>query len=153
LMEKFGGHQMAAGLSVRSSNIAKLEHAFEAAVSRMLQDQPICHHLEIDSEIDLGQISTQLVDEIESLSPFGTDNPQPLFMARDISVTTAVMVGRAHRRMALCQPKACTAPMTAIQFNIEPDCPRANWFDRLAFRLQWNRYRGDKEIQIVVEAF
>jgi single-stranded-DNA-specific exonuclease len=153
LIERFGGHRMAAGLSVRSENVSRLQHTFEAVVTQMLQDQPICHHLDIDSEIDLGEISNQLVDEIESLSPFGTDNPQPLFMARDISVTTAVMVGRAHRRMVLCQPNACTPPMTAIQFNIDPDCPRANWFDRLAFRLQWNRYRGGKQIQLVVEAF
>ncbi|RJQ81706.1 MAG: hypothetical protein C4519_08445, partial [Desulfobacteraceae bacterium] len=109
--------------------------------------------LEIDSEIELGHISTQLMDEMENLSPFGTGNPQPLFMARQVNVTTAAMVGRGHRRMVLCQPNSCAPPIAAIQFNIEPDCPRANWFERLAFRLQWNRYKGGKEIQMVVEAF
>lgn len=153
LLEKYGGHRMAAGLSVRVENIAGLRNAFESAVARMLENQPLQHRLEIDSEIGLGQISSQLLDEIEYLSPFGTDNPQPLFMARQVNVTSAAMVGRGHRRMVVCQPNSCTPPIKAIHFNIEPNCPRANWFDRLAFRLQWNRYKGSREIQMVVEAF
>ena len=153
LLEKYGGHRMAAGLSIQTQNIAKLQDAFESAVARMLQNQPICPQIEIDSEIELRQISNQLLDELESLSPFGTDNPQPLFMARKVNVTTAVSVGRGHRRMVLCQADSCTPPISAIQFNIEPDCARINWFEHLAFRLQWNRYRGDKEIQMVIEAY
>jgi single-stranded-DNA-specific exonuclease len=109
--------------------------------------------IEIDSEIELGQISNQLMDELEQLSPYGTDNKQPLFMARQVNVTTAVSVGRGHRRMVLCQPNSCTPPMSAIQFNIEPDRARLDWFEQLAFRLQWNRYKGDKEIQMVIEAY
>jgi single-stranded-DNA-specific exonuclease len=152
LLEKFGGHRMAAGLSIRHQNIDKLQNAFESVVSRMLSE-PICPSIEIDCEIELGQISGQLLDELEYLSPFGTGNPQPVFMARQVNVTTAVTVGRGHRRMVLCQPNACTPPVSAIQFNIEPDDARLHWFENLAFRLQWNRYRGEKEIQLVVEAY
>jgi single-stranded-DNA-specific exonuclease len=153
LLERFGGHRMAAGLTVRTENIGKLQTALEAAVTDMLQDQPSGPQIDIDSEIALGQISAQLIDELELLSPFGTDNPAPLFMAREVKVTTAAIVGRTHRRMVLCQPDSCTPPVAAIHFNIEPDCPRLDAFARLAFRVQWNRYKGNKEIQLVVEAF
>jgi single-stranded-DNA-specific exonuclease len=153
LLEKYGGHRMAAGLTIQSHNIGKLQNEFESVVTRMLENQSIGPRIEIDSEIELGQISEQLMDELENLSPFGTDNPQPLFMARQVNVTTAVTVGRGHRRMVLCQPNSCTPPISAIQFNIEPDGARVNWFEHLAFRLQWNRYRGDKEIQMVIEAY
>ncbi len=152
LLEKYGGHKLAAGFSLRTKNIGLLQNAFEAAVTEMLQTEDLCPQLEIDSEIDFSAISPQLLDELESLAPFGNGNPPPLFMARDVRVTTAVTVGRNHRRMALCQPNQEVPPIAAIQFNLPPDSPRANSFDRLAFRLQWNRYRGDREMQMIVEA-
>lgn len=153
LIDKFGGHRMAAGLSVRTENIGMLQNAFETAVTEMVDTEQMTPQLEIDCELDLEQITPQLLDELEYLSPFGTDNPPPLFMARDVRVTAAAIVGGRHRRMQLCQPNHSTSPITAIQFNIEPDAPRASSFDRLAFRLQWNRYRGDRRMQIVVETW
>ena len=152
LLEKYGGHKLAAGFSLRTKNIGLLQSAFEAAVTEMLQTKDLCPQLEIDREIDFSEISPQLLDELENLAPFGNGNPPPLFMARDVRVTTAFIVGRNHRKMALCQPNQETLPITAIQFNLAPDSPRANSFDRLAFRLQWNRYRGDREIQMIIEA-
>jgi hypothetical protein len=74
-------------------------------------------------------------------------------MARDVRVTTAAIIGQHHRRMVLCQPDQCSPPIGAMHFNITADTPRAQSFERLAFRLQWNRYRGDKSIQMIVEAF
>lgn len=152
LLEKYGGHKLAAGFSLRTKNIGLLQNAFEAAVTEMLQNEDLCPQLEIDSEIGFSSISPQLLDELESLAPFGNGNPPPLFMSRDVRVTTAFIVGRNHRKMALCQPNQEIPPIAAMQFNLAPDSPRANSFDRLAFRLQWNRYRGDREIQIIVEA-
>lgn len=153
LLDRFGGHRLAAGLSVKTENIGALQKAFETAVA---EQQPTTLHipeLRIDSLIELDQICPQLLDELENLAPFGTDNPSPLFMARDVRVTTAGIVGQRHRRMVLCQPNQCTPPIGAMHFNITPDTPRAQSFERLAFRLQWNRYRGNKEIQMIVEAF
>lgn len=153
LLEKFGGHPLAAGMTVQTQNIGKLREAFETVVAEMEQTAEPTPQLEIDCEIELEQINAQLVDELESLAPFGTDNPAPMFMARDVRVTSAAIVGRRHRKMSLCQPAQSTAPLSAMLFNIAPDDPRPEAFDRIAFRLQWNRYRGNKEIQMVLEAF
>ena len=54
--------------------------------------------------------------------------------------------------MTLRQSGLNRSPIDAIQFNLKPDAPRADSFDQLAFRLQWNRYNGKQQIQIVVEA-
>ncbi|MCJ8501720.1 single-stranded-DNA-specific exonuclease RecJ [Desulfatitalea alkaliphila] len=153
LLEKFGGHRLAAGLTVATENITLLQAAFEAAVAEQLPAHDPAPELRIDSLITLDQISPQLLDELESLAPFGTDNPSPLFMARDVRVTTAAIVGQRHRRMVLCQPDQCTPPIGAMHFNITSDTPRAQSFEQLAFRLQWNRFRGAKEIQMIVEGF
>ncbi len=151
LLEKFGGHRLAAGLTVRTEHIRKLQTAFEEAVVQMIPDHGSPPELEIDSEIQFSQISDQLMDDLEHLEPFGMDNPSPVFIARNVHVTAAAIVGQRHRRMSLCQPMDDTPPMDAIHFNLSPDTPRAGSYEYLAFRLQWNRYKGAKRIQLVVE--
>lgn len=153
LLDQYGGHRQAAGLTVKTEKIGRLKKEFEAAVAAATSEDTIVPELEIDGEIRFEQISGQLVNELETLAPFGIENPSPLFLARDVRVTKAAMVGKNHRRMTLCQPMQSSPSIEAIQFNLQPNTPRAESFDRLAFRLQWNRYRGTKAIQMVVEAF
>jgi single-stranded-DNA-specific exonuclease len=151
LLEKFGGHRLAAGLTVRVENIRKLQAAFEEAVMQALPDDDAAPRLEIDSEIQFSQIDSQLMDELQDLEPYGTGNPPPVFFARDVHVTAATIVGRRHRRMSLCQSMDDSPAVDAIHFNLPPDAPRPGCFERLAFRIQWNRYRGEKRIQLIVE--
>ncbi len=151
LLDKFGGHRMAAGLTIRVENIRKLQAAFETAVIQLVPEHDCAARLEIDSEIEFSQINPQLMEELEDLEPFGTDNPPPVFVASNVHVTSAAIVGRCHRRMSLSQASDNTVPMDAIHFNLPPDSPRADSFERLAFRIQWNRFRGQKRIQLIVE--
>lgn len=151
LLDRFGGHRLAAGLTVRAENIRKLQAAFEEVVRQLEPDADAATALEIDGEIAFSQINPQLMAELEDLEPFGTDNPAPLFVARNVHVTSAASVGRGHRRMSLCQASNDAAPLDAIHFNLQPGSPRANSFAQLAFRIQWNRYKGEKRIQLIVE--
>jgi single-stranded-DNA-specific exonuclease len=153
LLDQFGGHHFAAGLSVRADNIRKLQRRFEEVVTGLMdsQTEPPC--LEIDSEIAFDHITPKLLDELKRLEPYGSQNPAPIFSAQKVHVASAVMVGKHHRRMTLLQRTHGGPSIDAIQFNLTPETPRADRFDRLAFRLQWNQYRGKKRIQIVVEDF
>jgi single-stranded-DNA-specific exonuclease len=151
LLDKFGGHRLAAGLTVRAERIRALQIAFEKAVAQIVPDHHLTPKLEIDSEIQFDQISPQLLDELELLEPFGTDNPAPVFFARDVHVTSAAIVGHRHRRMCLCQSRTKSPAMDAIHFNLPKDAPNGDSFEQLAFRLQWNRFKGEKRIQLVVE--
>jgi single-stranded-DNA-specific exonuclease len=153
LLDVFGGHRLAAGLTLRTDRIDDLRSAFEKTVSELLPQKEFQPAIAIDSEIRFEHITTDLLDEIDRLEPFGTDNPAPIFMAKDVRVLSAAIVGQRHRRMTLCQADRSDRSLTAIQFNLSDDTPRPNYFNKLAFRLQWNRYRGSKEIQLVIEAF
>lgn len=152
LVEKFGGHRAAAGLTVPFENIGPLKKKFESVVEQMLDGIALQPSVTIDCEIDFEQVTPALVDAIETLEPFGAGNPAPVFLARNVQVLKAYTVGRGHRKMALCQNGCGAEPFQAIQFNMTPDTPRYNFFSQMAFRLQWNRFRGNKQIQIVVEA-
>jgi single-stranded-DNA-specific exonuclease len=151
LLVKFGGHRLAAGLTVQAEDIRKLQAAFEEAVRKLMPNHDGAPKLEIDSEIQFSQIGPQLLNELEDLEPYGTDNPPPVFFARDVYVTSAAMLGGRHRRMSLCQAAGDSPAIDAIHFNLPQDTPKAGSFERLAFRMQWNRYRGEKRIQLVIE--
>ncbi len=152
LLTSFGGHRLAAGLTLPTAAIEKLRSAFDEAVADALPETLPGPQLNIDCEVRFDQITPELLTELARLEPFGADNPPPLFMARDVHVTTACLVGQSrHRRMVLCQADHCRT-VGAIQFNQASECPGTTFFQRMAFRLQWNRYRGAREVQIVVEA-
>jgi single-stranded-DNA-specific exonuclease len=153
LLDKFGGHRLAAGLSVQTENIRRLQTAFDNVVAQLTTEPNKGPCLEIDSEIEFGQISPKLMDELKSLEPFGSDNPPPIFAAKQVHVTSARIVGKYHRRMSLRQCANGSDTIDAIHFNLKPDTPRVERFERLAFQLRWNQYRGKKRIQIVVEDF
>jgi single-stranded-DNA-specific exonuclease len=151
LLEKFGGHRMAAGLTIQPHHIRKFQAAFEAAVVQLRPAEGPCP-IAVDAEIQFDQISPRLVTELEDLEPFGENNPAPTFLARNVQVVSAAIIGQRHRKMTLQQSGITSAPIDAIQFNLKSDAPKADNYDQLAFRLQWNRYNGRKYIQIIVEA-
>lgn len=153
LLDKFGGHRLAAGLSVKIENVRKLQAAFEDAVIQLATVPSNGPCLEIDSEIEFSQISPKLMNELKRLEPYGSDNPAPIFAAREVHVTSAGIVGKYHRRMSLQQSANKGNTIEAIHFNLKPDTPRVERFERLAFQLRWNQYRGKKRVQIVVEDF
>jgi single-stranded-DNA-specific exonuclease len=151
LLDKFGGHRMAAGLTVQYDNIRNLQAAFERTVEQMSPGETV-ESIPVDAEIRFDQINAQLVTDLERLEPFGEANPAPIFLSRNVRVTSAAIVGGRHRKMILHQYGVNSAPIDAIQFNLKSDTPRADSFEQLAFRLQWNRHNGKRHIQMVVEA-
>jgi len=151
-LEGFGGHAMAAGLQIREENIADFQNAFESEIQRTFSPETLVPAIQIDSELEVGAISDDLIDELELLMPFGVGNPEPLFLARDVKVVSSKILGRNHRRMVLTQTSGyATATIAAIHFNVNDDDAKKFHFDQMVFRLHWNRWNGKKTAQIVVE--
>jgi single-stranded-DNA-specific exonuclease len=151
-LENFGGHSMAAGMKIREENIAGFQIAFEAAVRKVSQPEHLIPRLQIDSELNFAAISADLLNEMESLIPFGAGNPEPLFISSNLKVVSSKIVGKNHRRMMLRQSSARDVPpMQAIHFNVDDRTARLNSFEKMVFKLRWNRWNGKKAAQIIVE--
>jgi single-stranded-DNA-specific exonuclease len=149
---QFGGHSMAAGLKIKLKNIDRFKINFDHTVSSRIKQDDFSLKLFIDSEIGFDLISDRLLDEIESLTPFGNGNPEPLFMAKNVVVFSSKIVGKNHRSMLLKQPAGKSQTIfNAIHFNALNNAPLEDNFDRISFRLRWNRWNGQKKVQIVVE--
>jgi len=151
-LENFGGHSMAAGLKIKEENIADFQNAFEGFIQRQSQPEDLIPILQIDYELDFSAISDELIDELESLMPFGNGNPEPLFMAANVRVVSSKIVGKNHRRLVLRQSSAPNAPiLQAIHFNATDPASQKYTYSRIAFRLRWNRWNANKTAQIVIE--
>jgi single-stranded-DNA-specific exonuclease len=152
VLEKFGGHTMAAGMSLIAENLEAFRNRFDDAVSEQLGSEDQVSELTIDQELEFPEISARLIDEIESLAPFGAGNPEPVFMAQKVSVASSKIVGSNHRRMVLMQKQHSSAKrINAIQFNVDTGQPLKDTFDKIAFKIRWNRWRGSQTAQLVIE--
>jgi single-stranded-DNA-specific exonuclease len=148
-IENFGGHPMAAGLKIKTENIDRFKNHFENVVTRMAKPADFIPKINIDCRLDFVNISNKLIDELESLKPFGIANHEPLFMTKEVHIVSSKHVGNHHRQMVLEQHTGKT--FNAIQFNVDPQIPSKNTFDQIAYRLRWNRWNGRKRAQIIVE--
>ena len=148
----FGGHSMAAGLTIRPEKIDALRKKFEITAQKTTEAEDFVPVLPIDYELNFDDITDKLINELDSLKPFGSANREPLFMARNVKVSFSKIVGKNHRQMLLRQPDAKTdRPFNAINFNIDTSVPFKESFDQIAFRLRWNRWKGSKTVQLIVE--
>ncbi|MEX1347030.1 MAG: single-stranded-DNA-specific exonuclease RecJ [Desulfobacterales bacterium] len=151
-LETFGGHSMAAGLKIRKANIADFQNAFENVIRRISQPEDLTPILKIDAHLDLDTISDALINELEALMPFGTGNPEPLFMTADVGVISSKIVGKNHRRMILQQSSRPNTPVfPAIQFNADSRVSNKQKISQMVFKLRWNRWQGKKTAQLVIE--
>lgn len=151
-LENFGGHSMAAGLTIKAENLIEFQQTFENTVKRMVRSDDTIPRLTVDAAIRFDDISEKLIDEIETLSPFGTENSEPLFMAQNIKVLSSKIVGKNHCKMMLLQDvQPPGRPVPAIRFNAEDSLLNETKFSRIAFRLRWNRWNGNKSIQLIIE--
>jgi len=152
-LEYFGGHAMAAGLTIKANNIGVFQQHFEDFVKKMSRPEHFVPTVSVDTELEFDDISDKLTDELESLQPFGEGNPEPLFMAKNIKVSSSKIVGKNHRRMILRQNSGSKSGkvFNAMHFNIDPEIPLKENYDQIIFRLKWNRWNGKKIAQLIIE--
>jgi len=151
-LSRFGGHKMAAGLSLEEAQISRFADRFEAFVSSTTTADDFVETSSVDCCLDPGEITPGLIDELERLKPFGTANPDPIFAMTDVAVVSSRIVGRNHRRMRIRSASDRSGrALDAIHFNIDPDEPMKSRYESMFFRLGWNYWNGNKTIQMTVE--
>ncbi|CAN2044458.1 single-stranded-DNA-specific exonuclease [Candidatus Magnetomoraceae bacterium gMMP-1] len=150
--EAFGGHAMAAGLSIKPEKIEAFKQDFERVVRERTVEDDFKAQMDIDYCLDFKDIAPNLINELENLDPFGADNREPIFAAKNVKVSSSSIVGTSHRRMSLTQDNGFNSKkFNAIQFNINPKDPIPDVLKQVAFKLQWNYWNGRKSIQLLVE--
>ena len=102
LLENFGGHTYAAGLSMKAENVPAFTKRFEEYVSQNILPEQTSSVLEIDAEIDFRDISSKFCSDLKKFNPFGPDNPKPVFCTHHVyDYGTSKVVGRDQEHIKL----------------------------------------------------
>lgn len=149
LLDSYGGHELAAGFSIRRDNIP----AFRAALCQLVEEfaghQPMESSLDVDCEIPhCSLLSTQDVESLSLLEPFGSGNPKPVFLLRSVCVLSHTDVGGGrHLKLKLRRDGVA---MDAIFFSANTAACGIENGQRLdiAFTLQINQFRGNRTVQL-----
>jgi len=150
LLHKFGGHAMAAGLSLAEHDLPAFESAFLKELEVRLDDRVLSSVLESDGALDVEDFNLDLAEQLRSAGPWGQGFPEPLFDG-NFTVLQQRVVGEHHLKL-LVKPEAGDQTLDAIAFNQAADHQlRKGQQVRLAYRLDSNEYRGLLGLQLVIE--
>ena len=157
LLEQFGGHRAAAGLTLREENVPAFQQQFEQVVSERLIDTQLVRPLDIDAELALSDITEELCHELSRLAPFGPGNPQPVFATRGVRAkpNSARPVGQGHLKLCLLPTDptlTAAAPIEAIGFGLGAHLPRLVQDEGVIFNVCYtveiNEFRGQRTVQL-----
>jgi single-stranded-DNA-specific exonuclease len=150
LISKFGGHAMAAGLSLPSINFPAFAEAFDQEVRRQLAEDDLTGRLLSDGTLSIEEYNLELARALRNAGPWGQHFPEPLFHGI-FQVVQQRLVGERHLKMVL-KTECGSQTLDAIAFNIDREQwpnPTVRWVE-LAYKLDVNEYKGNETVQLMV---
>lgn len=147
LLVGFGGHPMAAGLTIAPERIPEFRRALSRTVQRMLAAAPQASGLQIEGYLPLSDLSMELVADLERLAPFGPGNPPPVLLSPEMKLINHSTVGREGEHLLLTVEDAQGRAYRLIWWQ------GAGWplpegrFD-LAYTVRASTYRGQRQMQV-----
>jgi single-stranded-DNA-specific exonuclease len=154
LLEQFGGHKFAAGLTLKKENIIPFKNKFEQVVSASITKDQLLPKLEIDAEVEFYELTEKLMRILKQFAPHGPENMTPAFCARSVFDTGwGKVFGNNHLKLELFQKSNPNIRYQAIAFD---KGDYIHFFQRktpmdIVFKIQENEYNGISSIQLVIE--
>ena len=154
LLEHFGGHKFAAGLSLKPENLEIFSARFESAVQERLQGIELLPVLEVDALLPLNRINSQFFSILRQFAPFGPGNMAPLFMTKGVmDAGGSRIVGKNHLKLSVVHPDIAGGPFSAIAFQqgerfglIEKQIPF-----NICYHIEENEWNGSVNLQLNIK--
>lgn len=152
MISKFGGHAMAAGLSLERYKLQGFTEAFQKQAALLLDEDLLQAQVLSDGEILQSEFSMETAAELIKAGPWGQEFPEPVFDGK-FKVIQQRRVGENHLKLVLAPELAPQQTIDAIAFNIDKqDWPDPEMTDiEIAYRLDINEFRGNQTLQLMVE--
>lgn len=148
---KFGGHAMAAGLSLRAGEFERFAKAYDDAVRELLAPEQLTGEIVSDGELSPAQLNMALARELRSAGPWGQNFPEPIFDGV-FRILQQRIVGERHLKLVL-ESECGQTMVDAIAFNVDlttwPDATIQ--YAEVAYKLDINEFRGNESLQLMVE--
>jgi single-stranded-DNA-specific exonuclease len=149
LLERFGGHRMAAGLTIRRNRLEAFRERFVAEANRLLRPEDLAPEQRVDLELQLSEVTDDLEQLCRALEPCGSENPGPVFSVRGVRLEGARVVGRSHLKATL---RAGPHGLDSIGFGLADRAPLGEAPVDVAFKLERNEFQGRDTLQARVVA-
>ncbi len=147
MLESFVGHPMAAGMSIRSERIAEFRTALSEAVREVMPEVGKKPALRIDGYVSVGEISLEVVDDLERLAPFGAGNPALTLVSRDMAVAGRRTVGRNGEHVVISAEDRSGTRVELIWWQGAGQPVPEGRFD-LAYLARSSDFRGKRRVQL-----
>jgi len=153
LLSRFGGHAMAAGLTLERAALDRFARAFDEEVARAARGAPAADRVETDGELAPEEIALDTAQALRSGGPWGQGFPEPSFDGL-FSIRSARVIGERHVKMWVEVPRSGRA-FDAIAFNhLEEgatECALPEGLKHLVYRLEVNEYQGERRLQLLID--
>lgn len=151
LIVKFGGHAMAAGLSIERDNFDLFSQAFCQEIKRIREQLPADNQIWTDGSLQAEDIELQLAESLRTIAPWGQGFPAPTFDGR-FNVLSSRIVGDSHLKLCL-QAQSGGASIDAIAFRYLDAPDKPTQFDAIdaVYSLDVNEFRGTKSVQLIIQ--
>ena len=148
-LNKFGGHEMAAGLAISEHNLGRFTETFQATARQALSHEDLEPHLRLDHELGLDELNLEFLHWHEMLQPFGNGNPQPLFFARGVAAASPPRVLNDKHLLLNLRQRQTWRRALFFDGAAEP-LPSPPW--DIAFRVRPDDYDGHRQVGVHVQA-
>ncbi len=147
ILESYGGHPMAAGLSLKAENIPDFRRGLGASIVKMTTGMDLTPQLQIHSYLELSEISSTVIDALELLAPYGPGNPLPVLVSKDLFIKSSMAIGKSEDHTQLILEDNMGGHHKVIWWQSSALPIPEGRFD-LAYSMRKSNYRGKEEIQI-----
>jgi single-stranded-DNA-specific exonuclease len=150
LISKFGGHAMAAGLSLPEENFSVFAEAFDAEVRRQLNEDDLTGRLLTDGSLAVEEFHLELARALRHAGPWGQHFPEPLFHGV-FQLVEQRIVGERHLKVVL-KTECGSLKLDGIAFGVDREVwpnPSVRWVE-LAYKLDLNEFRGQETVQLLI---
>ncbi|WP_338874985.1 single-stranded-DNA-specific exonuclease RecJ [Spirosoma sp. SC4-14] len=153
LLEQFGGHTFAAGMTMSIDNIEAFRQKFEEVVSRRIKDEHLTPLVDIDLPMDFSEINDKLARIVKQMGPFGPHNMQPVFMTNDVYLAgEPIVMKEKHLKMNVKQTKSGHI-LTAVGFGMAhlADQLRHGKPFAICYHVEQNFFNGNVSLQLMLK--
>jgi len=153
LLEGFGGHKYAAGLTMKKENFEKFAEEFENAVSQTITEKQLIPNINVDAEITLDKITPSFYKIIKQFAPFGPQNMTPIFVSKNVKDTgDSRTIGSDHSHLKIEIIDDTKAPISGIGFSM------GHFYDKIktgksfdiCYSIEENEFRGNTKLQLFI---
>jgi single-stranded-DNA-specific exonuclease len=147
---KFGGHEMAAGLTIQREQFPEFQTSFRRQARALLTDEQLRPRIYLDAEVPLADLHFDFLQHHETLQPFGTGNSQPLFLARNVRPAESRVLKEKHYRFMLLQNGGGRSHEAIYFGGAQQALPEPPW--DIAFQVGRNEFNGRVSLQLEIKA-